>query len=259
MVYEGVGVSLPGRVDESGTLLFAPNLAWGSVNLRRLLESTVDLPVEFENAASACALAELWFGRHPDDVKHLVAVTVSEGIGVGLLLNGQLFHGTDALAGEFGHVTLDETGPQCSCGKFGCWEQYASNSAALAHYLRSTGASPSAEAESASDAALTFEDILRFADRGDTHAIETLERMARYLGTGLAPIVTGLAPQVLVIVGAITAAWSRVGPILEDVVRRHSMSLVRTRIVPTDPATQPRLRGAVTLVVQQHFAVPNVA
>lgn len=259
MVYEGVGVSLPGRVDESGTLLFAPNLAWGSVNLRRLLESTVDLPVVFENAASACALAELWFGRHPDDVKHLVAVTVSEGIGVGLLLNGQLFHGTDALAGEFGHVTLDEAGPQCSCGKFGCWEQYASNSAALAHYLRSTGASPSAEAESASDAALTFEDILRFADRGDTHAIETLERMARYLGTGLAPIVTGLAPQVLVIVGAITAAWSRVGPILEDVVRRHSMSLVRTRIVPTDPATQPRLRGAVTLVVQQHFAVPNVA
>lgn len=258
MVYEGVGVSLPGRVDESGRLLFAPNLGWGQVNLRRLLESTLDLPVAFENAASACALAELWFGRHPDDVKHLVAVTVSEGIGVGLLLNGQLFHGTDALAGEFGHVTLDETGPQCSCGKCGCWEQYASNSAALAHYLGDSPASASG-AESQSDLAPTFEDILRLADSGDARAAETVERMARYLGIGLAPIVTGLAPQVLVIVGAITAAWSRVGPILEEVVRSRSMSLVRTRIVPTDPATQPRLRGAVTLVVQQHFAAPNVA
>jgi predicted NBD/HSP70 family sugar kinase len=259
MVYEGVGVSLPGRVDESGTLLFAPNLGWSQVNLRRLLETTVDLPVVFENAASACALAELWFGRHPDDVKHLVAVTVSEGIGVGLLLNGQLFHGTNALAGEFGHVTLDETGPQCSCGKRGCWEQYASNSAALAHYLGDTHASASSAPAPRSDVAPTFEDILRLADRGDARAVATIERMARYLGIGLAPIVTGFAPQVLVIVGAITAAWNRVGPILEEVVRSRSMSLVRTRIVPTDPATQPRLRGAVTLVVQQHFGVPNVA
>jgi predicted NBD/HSP70 family sugar kinase len=259
MVFEGVGVSLPGRVDQSGKLVFAPNLGWGQVNLQRLLESTVDLPVVFENAASACALAELWFGRHPDDVKHLVAVTASEGIGVGLLLNGQLFHGTDGLAGEFGHVTLDETGPPCSCGKSGCWEQYASNSAALAYYLGEATAAKSAAGGSAADAAPTFDDILRLAERGDARAVETLERMARYLGIGLAPIVTGLAPQVLVIVGEITAAWNRIGPILEDVVRSRSMSLVRTRIVPTDPATQPRLRGAVTLVMQRHFAVPNVA
>jgi predicted NBD/HSP70 family sugar kinase len=258
MLYEGVGVSLPGRVDESGTLLFAPNLGWGQVNLRRLIQSKLDLPVVFENAASACALAELWFGRHPDDVKDLVAVTVSEGIGVGLLLNGQLFHGSYALAGEFGHVTLDETGPPCSCGKRGCWEQYASNSAALAYYLGETAGSRLSRA-SKSGTSLTFEDLLRLADRGDARAVETIERMARWLGIGLAPIVTGLTPQVLVIVGPITGAWNRVGPILEEVVRSRSMSLVKTRIVPTDPATQPRLRGAVTLVVQQHFAVPNVA
>src|SRR5262245_61399529 len=259
MVYEGVGISLPGRVDESGTLVFAPNLGWSEVNLRRLLESKLDLPVVLENAASACALAELWFGRHPDDVKHLVAVTVSEGIGVGLLLNGQLFHGTDALAGEFGHVTLDEAGPPCSCGKRGCWEQFASNSAAVAYHLGAVPGSGASALPPRSDVARTFEDILRLADRGDARAVETLERMARYLVIGLAPIVTGFAPQVLVIVGAITSAWGRVGPILENVVRSRSMALVRPRIVPTDPATQPRLRGAVTLVVQQHFAVPNVA
>ena len=260
MIYEGVGVSLPGRVDEAGMLVFAPNLGWRSVNVRGLLESKIDLPVVLENAASACALAELWFGRHPDNVKHLVAVTVSEGVGVGLLLNAQLFHGTDSLAGELGHVTIDDDGPRCPCGKRGCWEQYASNAAAVARY--NAGVSEGTRKSTPRAAARpveTFSDLLRLAESGDRRAGETLDEMARYLGIGLAPIVTALAPQVVVIIGEITAAWSRVGPIIEETVRSRSMSLVKTRIVPTDPATQPRLRGAVTLVVQQHFGVANVA
>ena len=89
--------------------------------------------------------------------------------------------------------------------------------------------------------------------------MEAIDGMARYLGIGLAPIVTGLAPQVGVITGEITSPWSRVGPIIEDMVKRRSMLQVGPRIVPTDPATQPRLRGAVTLVVQQHFGVANVS
>jgi predicted NBD/HSP70 family sugar kinase len=260
MIYEGVGVSLPGRVDESGVLVFAPNLGWPSLNLRRLLESTIDLPVVLENAASACALAELWFGRHPDNVKHLVAVTVSEGVGVGLLLNGQLFHGTGALAGELGHVTIDDEGPRCSCGKRGCWEQYASNVAALARYNRAVSdTSRRSVGRTASRSLQAFGDLLRLAETGDARAAETLDAMAHHLGVGLAPLVTALAPQVVVVIGEITAAWARVGPVINDVVRSRSMSLVKTRIVPTDPATQPRLRGAVTLVVQQHFGVANVA
>ena len=260
MIYEGVGVSLPGRVDDSGMLVFAPNLQWPSVNLRRLLESTIDLPVVLENAASACALAELWFGRHPDNVKDLIAVTVSEGVGVGLLLNAQLFHGTGSPAGELGHVTLDEEGPHCSCGKRGCWEQYASNAAALARYnAAASDSGPNSGGRTASPPIESFGDLLRLAEAGDTRAGETLDTMARYLGIGLAPVVTALAPQVVVIVGEITAAWNRVGPLIESVVRSRSLSLVKTRIVPTDPATQPRLRGAVTLVVQQHFGLANVA
>ncbi len=241
-------------------LVFAPNLPWPSVNLRRLLESTIDLPVVLENAASACALAELWFGRHPDNVRDLIAVTVSEGVGVGLLLNAQLFHGTGSLAGELGHVTLDDEGPRCSCGKRGCWEQYASNAAALARYnAASTDTGRRSSARPSARPLQAFADLLRLAETGDTRAGETLDSMARYLAIGLAPIVTALAPQVVVIVGEITAAWNRVGPVIEDVIRSRSMSLIKTRIVPTDPATQPRLRGAVTLVVQQHFGLGNVA
>lgn len=254
MVCEGMGVSLPGRVDASGNLMFAPNLGWPRVNLRREIQSAVDLPVVLENAANACALAEIWFGRHPEHVRHLLAVTVSEGIGVGLLLNGQIVHGGGSMAGEFGHMTLDENGPPCPCGKNGCWERYASNAAAVQFYVGGDSAS-----RASSKSLPRFDEVLRCAQAGERRAVEALEKAASHLGAGLASLATGLAPEVIVIVGEITAAWDRLGPIVADVVARRSLPLVATRIVPTDLAMQPRLRGAVTLVVQQHFSAPNVA
>ena len=259
IVYEGIGVSLPGRVDESGRLVFAPNLHWEGMELRQPIEHAVGLPVVLENAASACALAELWFGRQADTVKHLVAVTVSEGIGVGLLINGQVVHGRDAMAGEFGHVTLDENGPPCACGKRGCWEQYASNSATVRHYQELVRGGNGGGRAGAKGATLTFVDVLRLAGEGDAHAAAALDRMAHYLGVGVASLVVGLAPQVVVIAGEVTAAWDRIGPVVAETVRRRTLPANTTPIVPTDPATQPRLRGAVTLVVQQHFGAPNVA
>jgi predicted NBD/HSP70 family sugar kinase len=250
---EGIGVSLPGRVDRDGRLIFAPNLRWGPVNIRALIEEATELPVAVENAANACALAELWFGRHPEHVRNLVTVTISEGIGVGLLMNGQLVRGGDSRAGEFGHVTLDENGPRCPCGNRGCWERYASNSAALEAYR--SAVPPTAR----QSAGLTFDQLLRYANDGDRHAIAALESMAHHLGVGLAGLVTGLSPEVVVIVGEVTGAWDRVGPIVASVVKRRSLPAASTRIVPTDLALQPRLRGAATLVVQQHFGAPNVA
>jgi predicted NBD/HSP70 family sugar kinase len=252
---EGMGVSLPGRVDREGRLVFAPNLGWGHVELRQMLESAVGLPVNVENAANACALAELWFGRHPEHVRNLLAVTVSEGIGVGLLLNGQLVHGADAMAGEFGHVTVDEQGPPCRCGKRGCWERYASNSAALAFY-ESTGRRRTSRG---AGAPMRFEDLMQLASGGDRRAGEALERMGRHLGDGLAALVNGLSPEVIAIVGEVTGAWDRVGPVVTKAVQARALPHQTARIVPTDRATQPRLRGAVTLVVQQHFGAPNVA
>lgn len=253
-VCEGIGVSLAGRVDASGRLVFAPNLRWSPVDLKQLLETAVGLPAVLENAASACALAELWFGRQPEDVKHLIAVTVSEGIGAGLLLNGQLHYGDRGMAGEFGHTMLVEGGLPCQCGRRGCWEQYASNTAAVRYYL--DGQSPD---RTPRPRPLTITDILRLADSGDARAIETLDRMAHYLGLGLAPIIIGLAPQVVVVVGEVTAAWDRIGPIVERVVKERSLPMSTARIVPTDAATHPRLRGAVALVVQQHFGAPSIA
>jgi predicted NBD/HSP70 family sugar kinase len=255
---EGMGVSLPGRVDRNGRLVFAPNLGWGEVDLQQMLEAAIGLPVNLENAANACALAEFWFGRHPEHVRNLVAVTVSEGIGVGLLLNGQLVHGADAMAGEFGHVSLTDEGPLCKCGKRGCWERYASNSAAIARY-EATARVRRNSSRAKGAAPMRFEDLVALAERGDERASASLDEMGHWLGTGLAALVTGLSPEVIAIVGEVTGAWDRVGPIVARVVKARGLPQQSTRIVPTDRATQPRLRGAVTLVVQQHFGAPNVA
>jgi predicted NBD/HSP70 family sugar kinase len=83
--------------------------------------------------------------------------------------------------------------------------------------------------------------------------------MGRYLGIGLAALETGLAPELVVVIGEVTRAWSRVGPVVDEVVKQRALTQSIARIVPTDSAMQPRLRGAVTLVVQQHFGAPNVA
>ena len=252
---EGMGVSLPGRVDDSGRLVFAPNLGWGQVQLTQMIEAAVGLPVNVENAANACALAELWFGRHPEHIRHIVAVTVSEGIGVGLLLNGQLVHGAGSMAGEFGHVSLDPAGPPCRCGRRGCWERYASNSAAVRHYQELHGQVPGERTPTS----MRFEDLARLAEGGEETAVATLQRMGHFLGTGLANLATGLAPDVIVVVGEVTAIWDRIGPIVADLIAARALPNSPTRVVATDPTAQPRLRGAVTLVVQQHFGAPVVA
>lgn len=255
---EGIGVSLPGRVDlTSQRLVFAPNLTWRDFDLKTPLEKATGLPVELENAANACALAEVWYGRYTEGVSNLIAITVSEGIGSGIILNHQLVRGSTGAAGEFGHTTVVEDGLECRCGNHGCWEVYASNSAAVRYYTQSM--SPIRNAKTDAGVLPTFDDLLRLAEQNDLKAIEALQQMAHYLGVGIATLVTGLAPDVIVVIGEVTRVWDQVGPIINQTVQERSLTQASTRIVPTDPATHPRLHGTIALILQKHFWAPSVA
>lgn len=255
--YEGIGISLPGRIDvASHRLIFAPNLGWADLDLKTPLEKGTGLPTELENAANACALAELWSGRHGEGVRNLVTVTVSDEIGVGLILNGQLVRGSTGLAGEFGHVSLLADGPLCRCGNRGCWEVMASDSAAMRYYAESASVRKGEVGSKSATARVPFTDILRLVEQGDVKAARALEQMASHLGAGIAMLVTGLAPDVLVVVGEVTRAWNRVGPIVEQEIKSRSFTHAATRVLPTDPEAQPRLRGTIALVLQKHFDAP---
>jgi predicted NBD/HSP70 family sugar kinase len=257
--YEGVGISLPGRIDASGQqLIFAPTLGWSGLDLKTQLERNLGLSVELENAANACALVESWSGRHMDGVRNLVVVTVSDDIGVGMILDGQLVRGANGMAGEFGHVPQMPGGPRCRCGNTGCWEVLASNAAAVRYYSESFAHMGKVVSKSKMSG-LVFGDILRLADRNDVLAREALNQMVYHLGEGIAMLVTGLAPDILLVVGEVTRAWAKVGPIVAEAVKRRScFTHATTRILPTDPEAKPRLRGAMALVLQKHFDVPVI-
>jgi predicted NBD/HSP70 family sugar kinase len=257
--YEGIGISLPGRVDlASQRLTFAPNLSWNNIDFKTPLEKFTGLTVELENAANACALAELWSGRHGENVSNLVAVTVSEGIGVGMVMNGQLLRGSQGVSGEFGHVSLGANGPECRCGNRGCWEVMASNTAAVRYYAEFSSTRKGGVGTKSNMSSVPFSDLLRLVEQGDVKAGKALDQMAHYLGVGLAILVTGLAPDALMVVGDVTRAWNRVGPIVEKAVQQRAFTHAPTRILPTNPENLPRLRGAIALVAQKHFTLPQM-
>lgn len=245
--FEGIGISLPGRSDpQTQELIFAPNLGWPRVDLKAPLERATGLPVELENAANGCALAQLWFNGE-EDLRDLVAVTVSEGIGTGIIAHGRLITGHSGMAGEFGHVPLDPQGPQCSCGNRGCWELLASNRAALRYYYESA-AKPRGRFE--------FADLLSLADGGDAAANAALSRMAGNLAWGTRFIVAALAPQAIIFIGEFTAAWSKFLPALQAAVDEQSVAIVPPKLQAGESGATARIRGAIALVFQKHFSAP---
>jgi len=242
LVFEGVGISLPGRFSEkTQRFAFAPNLGWPEYDLRGAIEKVTGMRVDLENAANACVLAEVWFG-HQERLRDFVVVTVSEGIGTGVFANGQLIRGSDGMAGEFGHVSLDPEGPACTCGRRGCWEVFASNRAALRYYHESKPTSDD----------LSFPDLLARSEAGDDLARKAIEKMARAVGRGLRMIVTGLAPEEIVIVGDLTRQWAKFAPAIEAEVRAAALVGNVPRVRPAE-GNMARLRGTVALVLQRHF------
>lgn len=240
---EGIGMSLPGRVDPATQrLVFAPNLHWSDFDLKRAIEKETGLAVSMENAATACLLAELHFGRL-NGIRDAVLVTVSEGVGTGVFANGQVITGSHGMAGEFGHNSLDPSGLECACGRHGCWETFASCHAALRYYQELQPQAP----------AITFHELLNKAEEGDQSAVQALAKQAHEIGRGLGPIIAGLSPRVIFIAGDVTSAWHRFGAVIEKEAAQLTLAGSPPQILPTHDGDLARLRGAAALVFQRRF------
>ena len=245
----GVGVAFPGMLDRTASVVVqAPALGWHDVPLRAPLQAALSLPVVMENAAKACALAQIWDVRGEGPPGDFVFVSVSDGVGVGLVLDGEVLRGRHNVAGEFGHLPLDIEGPACACGALGCWEAYVSNLATLARYGAATGE-------------LTVADVIERARGGEARALQALQATARYLGLGLASIVNTLDPQRIFIGGEITAAWELIeAPLRRGLAERALRATgADTELVVVAADEHPRLRGAAALVGAQVFVAENVA
>ena len=200
----GVGIGVPGIVNQqTGLIEFAPNLGWKNVDLGLLLDLKV--PYRIENEANAAAWGEKNFGV-AREAANLVFISVGIGIGCGLIIENRLFSGPAFHAGEFGHMTLFPDGLPCRCGNAGCWEVYASNEAALKLYARKTGRILE-----------HYEDLLQLYHQDDSCAGDVLTAIIRDLGLGIANIVNGLNPEMVVIGGKIIAAEKLFSPLLKEI------------------------------------------
>ncbi|MDB4878578.1 MAG: hypothetical protein JWL60_24 [Gemmatimonadetes bacterium] len=258
---EGIGMVVPGMVErETGRVLVAPQLGWRDVDVRDALARGTGLPVHVENAPMACALAQVWLGRRGDSCDNFVYVTVSDGVGAGIVLNGQLIRGANNQAGEFGHLSLDPAGPQCLCGALGCWEAYTSNLATLSRYL-GRELTPLWGGAVRQPTSLTIEDLIARARGGDDRAVHAIQATGHYLGVGIGGIINALNPSQIFVGGEITGAWDLVEPALREGIMERALTraAAQTPVLPEQLGGYPRLRGATALVAAPHFAAPRVA
>jgi len=240
--FEGVGISLPGRIDPATHLLvLAPNLRWQGYDIKKEMEQRLELPVELNNAANASLLSELWFGRM-DGVRSAVLVAFVEGVGAAILANGQIISGLGGLAGEFGHIPIDPAGPLCTCGQRGCWEVFTSSNAALRFYAEAAPKAPP----------ITIQQLMRLTEEGDEAAIGAVSQQARHIGRGLRLITAALSPEVILITGDLTSSWHRFGPIIERELRETMLAGAPPRLALTTDVELSRLRGAAATALQRH-------
>ncbi len=258
----GIGLVVPGMVDQkTGRVLNAPQLGWRDVDVRDALATATGFEVHIENAPIACALAQMWLGKRGGDApRDFVYVTVGDGVGAGVVVNGEVVRGHNNTAGEFGHVPIDPNGPVCLCGSRGCLETYTSNLATLSRYLGHPF-SPTGTRELLQESGLTIMDVLARARDGEARAIEALEETARHLGGGLGVIVNTLNPAQIFVGGEITEAWDLVGPIVRNIIATRALTALaaETPLIPEPASSYPRLRGATALVAAPLFAAPQVA
>ena len=257
----GIGVSLIGLIDtEEGTILEGQNLGWGeNIEVGKVLKSKIgqSVPMYFENGARLSALGEIWFGTtHLSGFRDVVFVDVNEGVGTGVIVNGQLYRGFRG-AGEFGHICIDPNGPKCSCGSFGCLEVFASDLATIDRFVRKTKSRGSSGLSKHHKVDMNL--IVELARDGHPQALEALKETAQYLGMGLAPIIYGLNPEAIVIGGKIAEAWPLVEqPILDSCAKRVSpLFLKPTQIFASTLHVRPCLMGAIAMVLAQNFAAPK--
>ncbi len=250
----GIGVGAPGPLDPHSGVVYEPaNLAgWRDVPLADLLGGRLGLPCYVENDANAAALGEWWAGAGRG-ISDLVYITVSTGIGGGIILGDRLLHGVSGTAGEIGHTVVDADGPLCGCGRRGHLEALASGRAIARQAAEAVASGrPTALAALGADPArLTAEVVARAAREGDPVAREIFERAGFYVGVGVANLLNLLNPRRVVIGGGV----SKAGDLLLDPVRRTARQFAFERpardaeIVPAALGDDAGAVGAAAVVL----------
>ncbi len=244
-----VGISVPGITNHAkNRVTYVPYFDWKDWDICERIEESTSLKVTVDNDANAIALAELWFGRDKiRKARNFITVMVGEGIGTGVVFEGQVYRGEAGDAGEFGHMIVGAKAPvACSCGGHECWEAFASNKATRARYIAYSNGDGDHPLEKT---------VFELASEGDKSALLALKDTARYIGIGISNLIVGLGPQAVVVSGPITSVWPLVADDVHFAVEKSiRKTLPKTIITASSLSVQPTLIGAVALVLANKFA-----
>ncbi len=248
-----IGVSIPGPTDATRRkLLYAPHLGWSNVAIADALAFGA-IPVIVENDATAAAIFESRIKlRHSTDnsLNNFILVRSGTGIGVGLVLNGEIYRGTgggQGFAGEFGHMTIMAGGKACTCGNRGCWEKYASASSAALLYTGDRAAYDGSKMP-------RFVEIVARAEVGETRAQRTLEKIGEYLGIGIANVIMGIGVQHVIVSGRLVYGWKYINKPLRDAIKRSIVGKTSNWTVECGEPKGSALGGALEVAVEEFIA-----
>jgi predicted NBD/HSP70 family sugar kinase len=245
----GIGVGVHGLVDPArGQLVFAPNLGWRDVPVADLLAGRFSVPILVANEANAGAIAETWVGV-AREVRNLVYLSIGIGLGAGIVIDGELYRGSTGTAGEFGHTTVDPSGPLCNCGNRGCLEMFVSERALVSDLqpLQSGSATVAAD------------QVFRAAEEGDPAAIAALRRAGEYLGIGVAGVVNTFNPQLIIIGGPMARGGDYLlGPV-QQVVEQRALAHPRqsASVVLSTLGESACAVGCGVMILKEIFRIPG--
>ena len=223
--FAGVGIGSPGPLDrKSGIVINTPNLGWRNFPLRDLIANAVDLPAVLDNDANCATYGEWWLGAGRN-VDTLVGLTLGTGIGGGIVLNGEIFHGVSDAAGEIGHTTIEANGRKCKCGNYGCLEAYASGPAIALRAIEGIEVGADSILPDLVNGQLeriTAATVYEAVVNGDAYANEVMRETAKFLGAGVANMINILNPEMIVIAGGVTQAGDHLFVPLKAEVRKRA-------------------------------------
>jgi glucokinase len=256
----GVGIGSPGPLNtKTGIVLLTPNLGWTNMPLRDRVSDALGLPATLDNDANCAVYGEWWRGAARGG-KYVVGFTIGTGIGGGIVIDGEIYHGASDVAGEFGHMSIDANGRRCKCGNYGCIEAYASgpNIAARAVEGIESGMESSLPQYVKGDlSTITAQIVYEAANDGDEYALDVVRETAHLLGAAVASILNIFNPDVVVICGGVTLAGDSLFTPLRSEVKRRAFKPAweACRIVPgTLPGTAGVL-GAAAVFIQQKWGL----
>ncbi|WP_099363988.1 ROK family protein [Fredinandcohnia onubensis] len=208
----GIGVGVPGIVNNEGSILLAPNLGWSNIQIKEDLEKLYKVPVIIENEANAGAVGEQQFGAGQDH-ENILYVSAGIGIGVGIIVNKELYKGRNGFSGEMGHMIIDMNGKHCNCGSRGCWEAYASEQALL---------------EMAEPGTQSLDELIQLAANNDEIAINLFKEIGNYLGLGINNIINTFNPEEVIIGNRLAQAKEWIEAPIQNAIEKHTLAFHQT-------------------------------